>query len=320
MAEGGSCAIGAKCLSATLLALALTSPRSAMAQSSSSDAAELFERGRAALMSKNYAAACPAFEASLKLERAVGTLISLAQCLEATGKVASARQRWREASELAVASRDPLDRAPLAKAKAEELERRVPRLTVELEQDAPVDTIVARDGVDLPSAGLGVSFPVDPGPHSLRVSAAGRAERVITIDLAEGEKKTVRVGPGPLPVLPSEASPGATQRIAAWIVGGVGVAGLGVGAATGLAASLKWSSAKTDCGGGCPRGAPARTEYDDAQRLATISTISVILGAAALATGTALYLTAPTANPRARVELVPSVSADRAVLVVARSW
>ena len=93
---------------------AVSAAPSLSAQSGSAEAAELFKQGRAALQTKDYATACPKFVASLRLERAVGTLISLADCEQATGRLASARQHWQEAADFADALHDSLNRGAYA--------------------------------------------------------------------------------------------------------------------------------------------------------------------------------------------------------------
>jgi TolA-binding protein len=54
------------------------------------DAEKLFDEGRRAMQSGDYALACPKFEASNKADPAVGTQMNLAMCWEKLGKTASA--------------------------------------------------------------------------------------------------------------------------------------------------------------------------------------------------------------------------------------
>src|SRR5580700_9176679 len=143
----------------------------AQAQGGSPEAEELFKQGRAALEAKDYSTACPKFSASLQIERAVGTLISLAQCEEATVRLAAARQHWQEAADLADATNDRLNRGPFARQHFAQVDPRVPRLLLRLAAGAPADTSVRRDDVTLGAAAFGVPLPLDPGAHRITVIA-----------------------------------------------------------------------------------------------------------------------------------------------------
>lgn len=293
----------------------------------SAEAEELFQQGRAALQARDFATACARFSASLALERAVGTLISLAQCEEASGHLAGARQHWQEAGDLADATNDRLNRGLVARKKVAELDPRVPRIVVRLAAGAPQDTTVARDDVMLGAGAFGVSLPVDPGGHVLTVAARGHEARKYPVTAAEGEKVVVEVEPGAAlaaPLTPPGAAPpgtdvhlgpsgppsahGGARRLAAFAALGLGVVGVGVGTYFGVDALSKWSSAKTDCGGGCVDGSAARTERNQAITLATVSTVGFVAGGVALG-GAAWLFFAPSRGPEAaRVDLFPSIA------------
>src|SRR5512136_2811036 len=57
----------------------------------------LFREGRKLVAANDFAAACPKFAESQRLDPAVGTLLNWAACEEHVGKLASAWQRWKEA-------------------------------------------------------------------------------------------------------------------------------------------------------------------------------------------------------------------------------
>src|SRR5689334_11081114 len=78
-------------LPALALALAFAWPRLAAADVSPAKKAErLYDEGVALVDQGNYAAACPKFEESQRLDPALGTQFNLADCLEHTGKLGSA--------------------------------------------------------------------------------------------------------------------------------------------------------------------------------------------------------------------------------------
>jgi hypothetical protein len=332
-----------------LSALVVTSECSG-ARAQSAEAEELFKQGRAALEAKDYATACPKFAASLQIERAVGTLISLAECEEATGHLAGARQHWQEAADLADATFDRLKRGPYARQRFAQVDARVPRLVLRLARGAPADSTVRRDDVTLGSAALGTPLPVDPGAHVISVVARGHSSKEYSLALGEGDNETLEVEPGP--VAPAEsASPAASttttgatepgaaapaganvarggsgQRVIAYVLGGVGVVGIAVGSYFGLQTFSKWSAAKKDCGGGCDPGSPGQNERSDAQTDGTISTVAFAAGGVALAAAAWLFFTAPPSSRAGRagsagpVRLAPVVGREGGSLVVAGSW
>jgi hypothetical protein len=79
------------------------------------------------------------------------------------------------------------------------------------------------------------------------------------------------------------------------VVGGVGVAGLVVGAVAGLDASATWNNAKKECTSTatCGSGSRAQNDRDGAQSAATVATVAFAAGGAALATGAILFFTSP---------------------------
>jgi hypothetical protein len=296
----------------------------------SAEAEELFKQGRAALEAKDYTTACSKLAESNRLERAVGTLISLAQCEEAQNKLALARQHWQEAADFADALQDRLQRGPAARQKFAELDKRVPRLTVKRGASAPSATTVQRDDVALTSGSFGSALPVDPGKHVVIASAEHHEPRTFEITLLEGESKELEVEPGPeIAAPPPTATPplalaGETRdpsamRTLGYVVGAAGIIGLGLGAIFGLEAAAKWSSAQDGCKpGSCGAGSQARSDQDAASTAGTISTITFVVGGAALATGIGLLVLAPSSSSTsaptaATLRLAPGVGGLSAV-------
>jgi hypothetical protein len=309
----------------------------------SADAQELFKQGRAALEAKDYATACPKFSASLQLERAVGTLISLAECEDATMRLAGARQHWQEAADLADATSDRLNRGSFARQRFTQVDLRVPRLVLRLAAGAPKDTEVQRDGVTLGTAALGVALPVDVGAHSIQVTAPDHASAHIDVVLAEGERRVVEVEPGPAsapatiargveppppvmapaPPAPDAPSSQSAQRTISYVVGGAGIVGLGVGSYFGLQTISRWSTAQRDCANGCADGSAGRNERNEAQTDGTVSTIAFVAGGLAAAAGAVLFFTAPRPHPDgsgARVHVTPTADRTGAGLRLLGTW
>jgi len=306
----------------TVLALASIAT-AALAQTHDPAAAEsLFRDAKAAEQRGDYRSACAQFAESQRLDPAAGTLLNQADCEEHLGALASA---WSDF----VAARDQLakgdDRLPYAQQRIAALERRIPHLVVRLPAGAPPGTRVVRGQVEIGAAAIGVPVAVDPGTLSLTVTAPGRATTTSRVTVAEGETKEVTVDVGaaaaaPAPEAPSmpaafvqalhpaEQAPssGDPKRTVGWIVGGVGVAGLALGAVTGIMAVGDASTFKSDC----PNGACQRASGVDAasagKTASTLSTIGFIGGAAV--TGVGAYL------------LLSSGSSGQSTLVGATTW
>jgi len=275
--------------------LLVSPPRAAFGQGTSVDAEELFKQGRAALEAKDYATACPRFQASLKIERAVGTLMSLATCEEATQKLAAARQHWQEAADLAEATHDRLKRGPICREHFVAIDPRVPRLLLRLAKGVPTDTVVERDGVALVTVALGVAMPVDPGRHTVDVRAPNHEPRHKEIILGEGQSQVLELAPGPLRNAPpgdapkEESPPEPAPGLGPFFWGGVGVAGAGlvVGAVLGGVALSNTGDLSSACPGKVCTTPDAQSHYDTAKATALGS--DVAFGVAAAGAAVAVY-------------------------------
>jgi len=291
---------------ACLLLTALFLCSRAFAQGHDPAAAEaLFSAGREAFEKGDYATACPKFEESHRLDPGAGALVNLAACREKLGQLASAWESWRQALRW-LAPND--ERRPSVEQRAEAIQKRVPWLEIELEPGAPSGTKVERDGIELGSASLGTSLPVDPGSHVIVVTSPGHEPKRFSLTLAEADRKTLRVSPGrtmeggaPTPTPPPPGSPEARAhfdeparpRILPWVIAGVGAAGVVVGAVTGGLALGKKAEVRDRCTE-VADGFECDQEGLDAahagKTFATISTIGFVAGAVALGVGAWLIL------------------------------
>lgn len=153
----------------------------------------LFESGHEAMSQGDYDTACARFEESNRLDPAVGSLLNLAACEEKRGRLATAWQLFKRVmNELPAGD----DRYPIAQRRASDLRPRVPRLTLELERNAPKQTTVHYGKVILGQASFHVPLPFDPGEHTLYVVAPDRDRRAYQVTLREGEQKVLSVAPG----------------------------------------------------------------------------------------------------------------------------
>jgi hypothetical protein len=276
----------------------------------------LFRQGRQALEAKNYREACPKFAESQRLEPAAGTLMNLATCEEKVGKLASAWQHWKEAID-ALPPND--DRISFARSRVNDLEKKLPRLRVNLIGGAGK---VFRDEIELGPASQGAMLPVDPGPHVVTVQLEGRLPEKVTVDVAEGEEKQIDVHPGPIDPHANDSRAQLTAkprpRTLGWVVGGIGVAGVGAAAVSGLMLVNQRSKVETLC----PDKSCTTQEGVDAaamgKTLLVVNTAGWIVGAVGLGLGA--YLVLSPSSSRVTTALVPAASPEGASLACVGSF
>ncbi len=284
------------------LSLSIVPARRAAAQAGDAAAATaLFQAGREAAKKGDYATACAKMEDSYRLDAAPGTLLNLADCHEHLGQLATAWQRFTEATE----KLPPNDnRLAAVKARIAALAPRLPRLTIVLAPGAPTGTRVTRDGKEVGPGSLGTALPLDPGRHVVVAAAPGREDRRYSVDLAEGRSDRLTIEPGaprgPVSSPPSEpaAPPSSGPRplvVAGAVIGGAGVLTLAAAIGTGLALPSKGATVSANCGAAVhlPADQCNATGFAAAQsgqKLATANTATWIAGGVAAAAGAALIV------------------------------
>jgi hypothetical protein len=285
---------------ALLLTLLLFRANEAAAQPASSNeaAAEaLFNEARTLIASGRVEEGCKKLEASQTLDPGTGTLLHLADCYEKIGRTATAWARFREAASRAARDGRP-DWETVAKTRSAELEPKLAKLRI----DAPPGVVVRRDGDEIPAAALGSPLPIDPGEHTLTATAAGKTPWSSHVVATAGAVAAVTVPAleiDPASHAPPEASSsdGSTQRTVGFVLGGLGVVGLGIGTVSGLTALSKGDRSKEVCPtSGVCADEGARGANDDARSAATVSTIAFVAGGALLATGIVLVVLAPSSS------------------------
>lgn len=283
------------------------------------DPVELFEKGRDLARDGHCIEAIPLFTASLEQAPAVGPLLNLGHCYELLGKTASAADAFARAAQVAAQRGDA--RKDEAAERERALEPVLSTLRVAVPQRATQSVLEVRvDGTLLARPLWDVERRIDPGSHTIDVAYVGRGHRSAVI--AVGPKSdhvsytvlpnpfdpTTPIGPPP----PVEAPPshaettsppqeGASQRSIGLLSGGIGIAGLVLGAVFG-AVSL---SARADVREMCPTyphcvGGTNRDSLTDRNDTAvsagTAATIAFVAGGALLATGAVVFFTAPRAQ------------------------
>lgn len=302
----------------------------AAAQQDAATAQALFEEGRSLMQQQQYEKACPKFAESQRLGPASGTLLNLGECYAKLGKSASAWAAFKEAIP-AAHSAGQADREQFAHDRVTEIEGKLVRLAIKVTAPPAAKLVVKRDGVSLGEAAWGTPVPVDPGPHVIEATAPGKLPWKTTVEVNSDPSTEVVV---PLleaaPPPPESSKNLLTQRTI-----GIGVAGLGVVAATvgaifGLNAISTNDSAKAHCRDGNLCDPTGLQGLDSARSQATASTIFFVLGAAAIGGGAILFFTAPNdadkgsdgdgGKAATRIRLAPAVSASAGGLELGGTW
>jgi hypothetical protein len=167
-----------------------------MAQGSDAATAEtMFEEGRDLLRAGRAAEACPKLAESQRLDPANGTLLALALCHEADGKLASA---WAEFVDVETRSRNDgrTDREQVAHEHARSLRARLSTLEVRVPAAIALlaELEIRRDGVTIGSGAWNSPWPVDGGQHTVEARAAGKSTwRGTAIVGSEGDTKVIIV-------------------------------------------------------------------------------------------------------------------------------
>lgn len=303
----------------------------------------LFDQAQSLMEQKKFPEACSKFQASNQQVARVGTLLNLGDCYEKNGQNASAWATYNDALNLGRRQGRP-EYEEFAKKKVAELEPSLYRLTLTVPPEAAVEgMVIKRDKNALDAGAWGVPIPIDPGVHTIEISAPKKKPQTMTVEV-DAEHKNATLSIPKLEDAPIEARQVETkyvtvaesnfwnvQRTVGVIVGGVGIGALVGGAATGGVAWSTWSSAKTACGSPqnvddkqCVPGSSAPDKSALALTLATTSTVLFVVGGAATAVGAVLFATGASKQESqptsATLRLTPAVAPGYAGLGVSGSW
>ena len=318
----------------------------AHAQNDKAAAEALFDQGVRLMKQNSFSDACPKLEESERIDPAVGTLLYLGECYERVGKTASAWATFREAASLAN-NMNQSDRARVAGSRAQELEPRLSRLSIELAPDVQrIPGVVVRRGTQRLEPSLyGTPLPVDPGDYNIEVNAPGYETWTTPIKVEPGgASASVRV-PG-LVKRPEEATPppaaqpptGAAADLAlkppthaaakpglttgqtlGLVVGGVGVIGLGVGSYFGVRAISKNSDAEGYCNAKSMCSQTGLDLTDKAEKAASVANVAFAAGAALVAIGGIVFFSSGSSDSD-RVTLVPLLGPNTAAASISGSF
>jgi hypothetical protein len=294
------------------------------------DAKRLVEEGR-------INEACPKFEESQRLDPTPGTLLNLGDCYKGASppRNASAWGAYRQA-EVMARQRGDAARQEGAALRAQAVEPLLSKVTIAVPPAARIPGLeVTWDGRPVGEGLFESAFPVDAGEHTIVARAPGHKSWTgkVLVQPGGGVLPVVlpALVPGPVDVASGPAAEAApfwsTQRSLGLGIGFAGVAGVLVGSIFGA----KAAGANTDS---LPHCQPNDVTLCDAQGVAlrndafsaaTVSTVSFIVGGAALVGGTIVFLTAPSSKPTSaagapRIELQPRVAVGSGGFTLRGTW
>jgi len=328
-----------------VLLVTLAHARPTLAETNPAMSEALFQEAKRLTAAGKHAEACPKLEESYRLDPGTGTLLNLGVCYETTGKTAKA---WAKFNEAASAARREgrTDRFKMATEHAKALEPVLSRLVVVVAPSADVAGLEVRvDDTVLGKASWGFAMPYDPGTHQVTATAPGKKPYKVSIALAaKGDRKDVVVGvlevdpsqrttashppasaakSGTAPSIAADAATPASRpsRVPAYLIGGLGVVGLGVGTYFGVQAISKRNASNRTCPGTLCEDPGAVEKMEAANKDAWISNVGLGVGIVGVGVATYLFFTqrAPTETKNA-LTVVPVLGLREGGLSLSRSW
>jgi hypothetical protein len=278
-------------------------------------AQSLFDEGKKLMGANDFRRACAKLEESQRLDPALGTLLNLADCWEKSGRLASAWSTFVEVQGLA-SSAGKTNVEDVARQRAAELAPKLSRLSIDVDGKEAPGIIVRRDGREVGAVQWGTSIPMDGGIHTVTVTAPARKKWEKTFELAgSGQTFALRVPALEPEIVPVDTTAallgradaerstgvgstsrntgagfGLTRTIAVG-VGGLGLAGVVVGAMFGLKSMNLRNEGNELCSDGrCATQAGVDVK-EQAKTSGNVSTAAFIVGGACLGAGVVLWLT-----------------------------
>jgi len=283
-----------------LVVAAVTLAAPVRAETPAEHAAKLFEQGRDLVAHSDYKRAYEVFSQSYELDRAVGTELNLADCLDHLNQPVKAIELYQDAAK----QLDAIGKAPQAKFARERIDAlgtRVATIIIELKPQLP-ETTVSIGGHDVAAAPT-IRERVDPGSVEVVVAAPGAHGFSKTVTATAGGTETMTIS---LAAVESPATLGSRDPQRVWIGLGLGAAGgvsLVASLVTIIVAKNDYNNATQSClFGVCPQ--KSLDEIRHAQHISDVSTGLFVGGLALAAAGGIVWYTAP----REHVTVVPTAT------------
>jgi len=333
-------------VAAAILFAGLAHAHPSLAETNPAMSEALFQEAKRLTAEGKYAEACPKLEESYRLDPGTGTLLNIGVCYEKTGRTAKA---WAKFNEAASAARREgrSDRFKMATEHAKALEPTLSRLVIAVASNADVPGLeVHVDDTVLGKASWGFAMPYDPGTHQVTATAPGKKPYKASVALGpKGDRKEIVVGvleadpsqrvtvSEPVPSSPAKraaappiggdtALPASNpSRIPAYVVGGIGVVGLGVGTYFGVQAIRSRDASNRICPDKLCDDPTAVEKMHTANRDAWISNVGIGVGIVGVGVATYLFFAGRgSSETKNAVTVLPVVGFREGGLSLSRSW
>ena len=262
-----------------IVALAVIAWAGPAAGQGAEEADAFYRSGRALFDEGKLAEASRALARSQALSPSMATAALLAACDEKRGLLARAHAEYLDAARLASSILDK--REATFKERADALAPSVPRLVIRIDPAGP-PARVTRGGQEVEAELYGTELLVNPGTVEVVARGPDGSEVRRSVVAAAGQRVEV--------VLPAFAAPKQSPgrratRVASYVMGGIGLAGVVVGTGFALGAVARNNDSQA-----CPPAAPTCPARNDAITAANVATVGFAVGLPALAMGTSLFI------------------------------
>jgi hypothetical protein len=267
-------------------------------------AREMFQDAYKDEQEKRYTQALDKFQRVAAVKESASVRYRIGSVLEQLGRLREARDSFRAlAASKPNLTQPEKEIADNAAERAHLLDKRIPRLVLRLQPDAPADARVSIDGAPVPASTAPRSIELDPGEHHILASSPTSQPSETKVTLAEGREVEVMVvletvaaakQPPPVVVEPPPVEAPRRDNTLAYVALGAG----GVLVVTGLVLlgirEGDVSDIKKACGanGTCPSAqmASLQSSHDQAALFGPLGIGVGLVGLAAAGTGVYLLL------------------------------
>lgn len=307
------------CLFLAPVASAQTDQERSVARSTARSGVEAFREGR-------FEEAIELLTRAESVVHAPTHLLFLARAQAKLGNLVEAKEAYLKVINEQLDDKSPpafIQAQDSARSELETIQGRLASLEIIVTGADRKEVEVSIDGKPLPNIAIGVYTDASPGKRRLVVSAPGKETQELTVRLDEGQKESVKVELADTSVGGEQAPAAATAEVdiaapssrktIGFVLGGVGIVGVGVGSAFGFMTLSDAHDARND-DSLCP-DEQCTSDGDDAiaraKTKALIANIGIGAGAALVAVGAYLVITSPKSGKevvRFRPHAGPTVS------------
>jgi hypothetical protein len=277
---------------------------SAPETASADDAAKAFLDGVELYEKKDCNAALPLLRQAHQATNSPNARLYIARCLLELGQLSEAYDEMKTTVSEATARADKEPKyAPTRNSAAAELailDQKVGKLMVAISDPPEGTTVNVNDWVLAPDR-WGRPVAIEPGKQTIVVKAPGKQTETRAVVVAAGQLKTLALSLrdeggdeappkdiAPKPDQPSETA-GGEVRTVGFVIGALGLVGVGVGAGLAAKAKSDFDGIDEECGSAtCP--AEFQGRVDDGRSMQLGANIALIAGGALAATGAAMVI------------------------------